>query len=202
MASHSAVVPRNRPSVDVRLCLRKVISAIHQEWTWQTKSKNALLIDGVGQKAQDKAATGNITRFETGARFVRITGGAGAGYVTGKWSNPSHLTLESTEAAPEFSVFTVLWPERGRPAKLEAQLRDGGTLEIMRPDGTTDFVRVSDTACVIRATMPKPEPSREAKRTSSASNQKDAAFGSSKPPSDEAEVAPTTLPGAQPFIFR
>src|SRR6266446_2773401 len=187
----------------------------HQQWTWQTKSKNDLLIDGLGQKAQDKRATGKITRFETSPRYVwttgdatvayqagqnepgRIqrvtrdlvfidrryvvlrdrvvlatpgrlswllhaeknlswdgtnntafirgdkatlttelvapgvtwdgsvtdqfpvpvdpkytTGEAGSSYVTGKWTNQSHLTLESAEAAREFTVYAVLWPER------------------------------------------------------------------------------------------
>ena len=60
----------------------------HKEWTWQTKSKNALLIDGVGQKAQDKKATGKITRFETAPRYVWTTGDATVAYQTGqkeKW---------------------------------------------------------------------------------------------------------------------
>lgn len=54
----------------------------HREWTRQTLSKNALLIDGLGQKAQSKAATGRITRFQTGDRYVLATGDATKAYST------------------------------------------------------------------------------------------------------------------------
>src|SRR5262249_20860670 len=56
----------------------------HKEWTWQTKSKNDILIDGLGQKSQDKKATGKITRFETGPRFVWTTGDATVAYQSGQ----------------------------------------------------------------------------------------------------------------------
>jgi hypothetical protein len=56
----------------------------HQQWTWQTKSKNTLLIDGLGQKPQDKTATGKITRFETSSRFVWTTGDATVAYQSGQ----------------------------------------------------------------------------------------------------------------------
>jgi len=54
----------------------------HRDWTRQTISKNALLIDGAGQKAQSKAATGRITRFETAPRYVWTTGDATIAYAT------------------------------------------------------------------------------------------------------------------------
>ena len=41
----------------------------HAQWTRQTISKNALLIDGAGQKAQSKAATGLIRRYLRGRTF-------------------------------------------------------------------------------------------------------------------------------------
>lgn len=56
----------------------------HQQWAWQTKSKNALLIDGLGQAAQDKNATGKITRFEVLDRGVWTTGDATVAYQTGQ----------------------------------------------------------------------------------------------------------------------
>jgi len=226
-------------------------SPLHKEWTWQTKSKNALLIDGVGQNAQDKKATGKITRFETAPRYVLttgdatvayqtgqkesdrvrrvtrdlvfidqryllvrdrvelatagklswllhaernltwdaksnaalirghhatltarlvspginwrdnvtdqfpvpvdekyLTGEAGSSYVTGKWSNQSHLTVESTEAAKSFTVFAVLWPERGtnNSRTVSTTLGAGGELTIVRPDGKTDRVNLTDDA--------------------------------------------------------
>jgi hypothetical protein len=52
----------------------------HQGWTWQTKSKNALLIDGLGQKPQELTATGRIVKFDTGARFEHALGDATAAY--------------------------------------------------------------------------------------------------------------------------
>lgn len=221
----------------------------HKEWTWQTISKNALLIDGLGQKAQDEKATGKITRFETNDRYVWTTGDAtvayqtmqpkkrvqrvtrdlvfidqryvvlrdrvvlntpgklswllhaeknlswngenqtlsvrgdkatltgkvlapevtwsgsitdqfpvpvdpkyvsgevGASYVTGKWSNQSHLTLESTAPAKEFTVYSVLWPERKSSAapKLNVALQ-GDTLTISRPDGKSDTLTLTDAS--------------------------------------------------------
>lgn len=54
----------------------------HQHWTWQTRSKNAVLIDGLGQKSQDKHATGKITRFEVGDRYALATGDARVAYNT------------------------------------------------------------------------------------------------------------------------
>jgi len=277
-------------------------SPIHKEWTRQTKSKNTVLIDGEGQKAQDKTATGNITRFETDKRFVwtagdataayqttqpkgrvqRVTrdlvfvdgryvvlrdrvklstpgklswllhaeknlawddktstasirgvkaslaakliapgitwvanttdqfpvpvdpkytrGEAGGSYVTGKWSNQSHLTLGSIEAEREFTVFSIIWPERGNVAKLDARLCEGDTLEIKRPDGKTDFVRVSDTSCVVGETMPKPEVTNGAKShpVKPVATSSSAANTSTEDP----EVAPATLPGAESFVFR
>jgi hypothetical protein len=57
-------------------------SPFHQEWTWQTKSKNDILIDGLGQKPQDKKATGKIIRYEAKDRYVWTTGDATVAYQT------------------------------------------------------------------------------------------------------------------------
>lgn len=48
----------------------------HKGWTHQTKSKNNILIDGLGQKPQVRDATGKITRYEVGPRTVWTTGDA------------------------------------------------------------------------------------------------------------------------------
>lgn len=224
-------------------------SPFHTGWTWQTKSKNDLLIDGLGQPPQDKKATGKITRFETAPRYVWTTGDAtvayqagqaepgrvqrvtrdlvfvdsryivlrdivalnspgklswllhaeknlswnaanntavirgqkatlttqliapgvewqgsvtdkfpipidpkyvsgeaGASYVTGKWSDQSHLTATSAAAAQKFTVFAVLWPERGadKSVTLSATLGDDGMLTIPRPDGKIDRLTLTD----------------------------------------------------------
>jgi hypothetical protein len=226
----------------------------HQQWTWQTKSKNDILIDGLGQKPQDKEATGKITRFETSPRcvwttgdatvayqagqkepdkiklvtrdlvfvdqryvvlrdrvvlatpgklswllhaeknlswngtnntaFIRgdkatlstqlvapgvtwhgsvtdqfpvpvdpkyVSGEAGSSYVTGKWTNQSHLTVESADEATDFTVFAVLWPERtsSTPPVLKAALKDGA-LSVHRPDGKTDLITLTDTSLELK----------------------------------------------------
>jgi hypothetical protein len=52
----------------------------HEQWTRQSRSKNVLLIDGVGQLPKSKISTGKITRFETAERTVWATGDATAAY--------------------------------------------------------------------------------------------------------------------------
>lgn len=52
----------------------------HDQWTRQTKSKNSILIDGIGQKPQDKNATGRITRYEATDRYVLASGDATTAY--------------------------------------------------------------------------------------------------------------------------
>jgi hypothetical protein len=60
----------------------------HDQWTRQTKSKNALLIDGDGQKPKSKESRGRITRFETGARHVWTTGDATEAYAGAQQDAP------------------------------------------------------------------------------------------------------------------
>lgn len=55
-------------------------SPIHEQWTRQTRSKNALLIDGVGQLPKSKKSTGTITRFEVQPRYAWTTGDATVAY--------------------------------------------------------------------------------------------------------------------------
>jgi hypothetical protein len=228
-------------------------SPMHKEWTWQTMSKNALLIDGLGQEPQDKTATGTITRFETADRYVWTTGDAtvayqtlqpegrvqrvtrdvvfmdqrylllrdrvvlttpgriswllhaekdlswneegdfafirgeqatltslvlapgvvwngvvtdafpvpvdpryvsgevGSSYVTAKWSNHSHLTVQSVEPDTDFTIYSVFWPERDgtAPAMLMAQW-DGDSLLVQRPDGRQDTITVTDDSLTLR----------------------------------------------------
>ena len=219
----------------------------HKEWTRQTRSKNDLLIDGLGQKAQDKKSTGKITRFETSPRYVWTTGDAtvayrtlndnvqrvtrdlvfidqryvvlrdrvdlampgklswllhaeknlswsnntatirgdkatltaqllapgvtwrgnvtnkfpvpvdpkyvegeaGDSYVTGKWVDQEHLTVESAEPAKDFTVFAVLWPERSGLKPVKAALNEG-KLHITRPDGKTDIITLTDTSLELK----------------------------------------------------
>lgn len=55
-------------------------SAHHIGWTRQTKSKNALLFDGEGQRIKDASARGRITRFADGAHFSFASGDATEAY--------------------------------------------------------------------------------------------------------------------------
>ena len=225
----------------------------HQAWTRQTKSKNALLIDGVGQKAQSKAATGTITRFKSEGRTVWTTGDAtkayqvaqtdvgrvrrvtrdvlfidqryfvlrdrvslatpgklswllhaektirwesstqtativgqaatlttqllargvewkatvtdqfpvpvdpkyatgkaGGEFVTGEWSDQAHLSADTMNAASEFTIFAVLWPERGtQTVSIRSELDANDELTIARPDGKTDHVRLTDETLTV-----------------------------------------------------
>lgn len=227
----------------------------HEQWTRQSRSKNVVLIDGVGQLPKSKLALASITRFEQTPRTVWTTGDAtpayraaqkeksrvervtrdvvfvdqryfvlrdrvvlaapgklswllhaekhlswdearavatirgvegkatltaqllapgvtwrgtatnefpvpvdpkytkdtGSIYVTGSWHNHAHLTAESAEPAKEFTVFAVLWPERGAtPAVVTAMLDAAGALTIKRPDGKTDVITLGDTALTVK----------------------------------------------------
>ena len=76
---------------------------------------------------------------------------SGSPYVTGSWHNQAHLTAESAAAAKEFTVFAVLWPERGnKAASLGASLDAAGTLAIRRPDGRMDTVHLDDAALELK----------------------------------------------------
>ena len=72
------------------------------------------------------------------------TGEVNGAYLTGKWTPQQHLTLESNESAAEFTLYSVLWPERGaKPAPLAATLAPDGILTIPRPDGKTDRLSIT-----------------------------------------------------------
>lgn len=273
----------------------------HKEWTWQTKSKNALLIDGRGQSVQDPKATGAITRLDVGDRVIRATGDAtaayrtgqkepdriqrvtrdlafvdsryvvlrdrvvlgspgklswllhaernltwddasqrafirgprgratlavrlvapgqpwrgsvtdkfpvpvdtkyvsgevGGEYVTGEWSDQSHLSVESVEAADDFTVFAVLWPDRVEGQTIEATLHDADTLRILRPDGKVDYVRLTDDRCQVSAAPPSSPPAGASPSSASATPPR--AQGSSN---EVVETTPLTLPGTETFVY-
>ena len=95
---------------------------------------------------------GSITdKFPVPVDRKYVSGEAGSSYVTGKWSDQSHLTVESAEAAPEFTVYAVLWPERAAsmPAALKAALNHGA-LRVTRPDGKTDVIALTDASLELK----------------------------------------------------
>lgn len=55
-------------------------SAHHLGWSRQTKSKNAILFGGEGQRIKDATARGTITRFADGPHFSFASGDATAAY--------------------------------------------------------------------------------------------------------------------------
>ncbi len=77
-------------------------------------------------------------------KYTKVTGSP---YITGTWHHHAHLTAESTAPAANFTVYAVLWPERGAtPAAPRVALADDGRLTIARPDGRTDVLTLTDTA--------------------------------------------------------
>lgn len=52
----------------------------HKEWMWETKSDNAILVNGVGQPPHAASATGQITHFQTSPTLDVAVGEAGASY--------------------------------------------------------------------------------------------------------------------------
>jgi hypothetical protein len=80
-----------------------------------------------------------------------VSGEVGSSYVTGEWSNQSHLTVQSADPAEDFTIFSVLWPERSgtAPVALTTRMTDSA-LVIQRPDGKTDTVTLTDTALTVK----------------------------------------------------
>jgi hypothetical protein len=72
-------------------------------------------------------------------------------YLTGKWQNQQHLTLESNEPAASFTIWTVLWPERDgtAPVAIEAEWKSS-SLVITRPDGRIDSLTLTDDTIALR----------------------------------------------------
>ena len=72
-------------------------------------------------------------------------------YITGAWHNQAHLTAESAAPAQDFTIYTVLWPERGtQPATATATLSGDSLLAIKRPDGKTDAIALTDKSLTLR----------------------------------------------------
>jgi hypothetical protein len=77
--------------------------------------------------------------------------GSDSPYITGAWHDQAHLTAESTEAAKEFTIYTVMWPERGSKAVAPVTtLAADDALTIKRPDGKTDVITLSDATLTVK----------------------------------------------------
>ncbi len=77
--------------------------------------------------------------------------GPASPYITASWHDQAHLTLEAADTAQDTTIYAVLWPERGtQPAATAVTLAADGALTLVRPDGRTDVVTVTDQALTIR----------------------------------------------------
>jgi len=54
----------------------------HVKWMWDSRSDNAILVNGEGQTKHSPASTGRITAFETSAQVDLVVGEAGGSYDT------------------------------------------------------------------------------------------------------------------------
>jgi hypothetical protein len=90
-------------------------SAHHKEWMWETKSDNAILVNGQGQVPHSPAAVGQITHFQTSPTLDVVVGEAGASYANLKrWTRrifffkPFVVVIHDVLEAPEESTFQWL----------------------------------------------------------------------------------------------
>ncbi len=122
-------------------------------------ARNTATIRGLAGKASLTAqllAPGTTLRGTATNEFPvpvdpKYTAGTGSVYVTGTWHNHAHLTAEATEPAKTFTVYAVLWPERGaKPAAISTKLSAPDTLTISRPDGKTDTLTLTDSGLQLK----------------------------------------------------
>lgn len=53
----------------------------HKEWTWESRSKNTILVDGEGQRVQSIEAKGDIIKSSFGSQFDYVLGDATEAYM-------------------------------------------------------------------------------------------------------------------------
>jgi hypothetical protein len=87
----------------------------HKEWMWETKSDNAILVNGKGQVPHSAAAVGQITHFQTSPTLDVVAGEAGASYDNLKrWTRrifflkPLVVVIHDVLEAPEESTYQWL----------------------------------------------------------------------------------------------
>lgn len=87
----------------------------HQQWMWQTKSDNAILVNGEGQFPHTHKAVGKITHFFTSDKLDVVAGEAGASYRNlDRWCRrilffkPNVVLIHDVLRAPDPSVYTFL----------------------------------------------------------------------------------------------
>lgn len=87
----------------------------HTKWMFETKSDNAILVNGAGQRVHTADATGRIRAFETTDRFDLVAGEAGDAYDhLDRWSRrilffkPGVVLIHDVLRAPEPSTYQWL----------------------------------------------------------------------------------------------
>ncbi|NSL53448.1 heparinase II/III domain-containing protein [Uliginosibacterium aquaticum] len=131
----------------------------HDGWSRQTKSKNALLFGGEGQRIKDASASGTITRFADGASFSFATGDASRAYAPHAeralrhvfFVNRRYFVMLDEASAAEAVKFQwqlharsemSLAPERGEITQQQKDARL--TVRFLSPAATALTMRQSD----------------------------------------------------------
>lgn len=119
----------------------------HEKWMWQTKSDNAILVNGEGQFPHTVKSQGRITHFHTDGAFDLVAGEAGGSYANlDRWARrifffkPGVILIHDVLEAPEAATFQWLLHAKhpfalgDRTLRLEA---DTGKLdlEFLKPAG-------------------------------------------------------------------
>ncbi len=115
-AQNSFLLNVNNVPVFIRSGVRDIHgSPHHTQWIWETKSDNAILVNGEGQYKHSALAKGSITAFETTAQYDVAVGEAGEAYENlDRWTRrilfikPDYLIIHDILEAPEASTFTWL----------------------------------------------------------------------------------------------
>lgn len=93
----------------------------HVKWMWESKSENAILVNGKGQIVHSPAAAGCITLFDTSPKLDVVAGDAGESYAhLDRWTRrilffkPEVILIHDVLAAPEPSTYQWLLHAPGR----------------------------------------------------------------------------------------
>ncbi|MBI2426145.1 MAG: DUF4962 domain-containing protein [Candidatus Hydrogenedentes bacterium] len=102
----------------------------HTKWMWETKSDNAILVNGKGQRVHDADSQGKITHWELTPEYDIVEGEAGAAYEHLKrWTRrliflkPDVLVIHDILEAPEPSTFQWLLHAQGKFELGEGEIR-------------------------------------------------------------------------------
>lgn len=97
----------------------------HREWMWETKSDNAILVDGKGQRPHAPDSTGEITVFDSTPSIDVVAGEAGASYDhVNRWTRrliffkPHAMLIHDVLEAPEPATYQWLLHAPGSPFEI------------------------------------------------------------------------------------